>query len=29
MRALIGSDPNAENKGEKTQPFFSVPSAAM
>jgi hypothetical protein len=29
MRALIGSGPKAENSGENTPPFFSVPSAAM
>ena len=29
MRALIGSGPKAENSGQKTQPAFSVPSAAM
>ena len=28
MRALIGSGPNGENKGEKTLPFLRVPNAA-
>ena len=29
IRALMGSGPNAENNGEKTLPFLSVPRAAM
>jgi hypothetical protein len=29
MRALIGSGPKAENNGENTLPFFSVPSAPI
>ena len=28
-RVAIGSGPNAENSGESTLVFFSVPSAAM
>ena len=28
MREQIGSGPKAENNGQKTLPFFSVPSAA-
>jgi len=29
MRVLIGSGPKAENSGEKTLPFLSVPRAAI